>query len=126
MMDTSTLAGSASRVAVRPQGARLMRKLVPYLYVLPAALFVVAFLIYPMLVTTWRGFTHFDGITDPVFVGLENYAELFADPHFLVGTESYADSPILHETDADRRMSEEQLRMASRPESNAQQARQSY
>ena len=83
MMDTSTLAGTASRVAARPSYARLMRKLVPYLDVLPAALFVGAFLIYPMVITTWRGFTQFDGITDPVFVGLQNYADLFADPHFL-------------------------------------------
>jgi hypothetical protein len=45
---------------------------------------------------------------------IERYAELFADPSSPVGTESYAESAILHETDADRRMSEEQLRMASR------------
>jgi F-type H+/Na+-transporting ATPase subunit alpha len=57
---------------------------------------------------------------------IERYAELFADPSSPVGTENYADSAILHETDADRRMSEEQLRMASRPESNAAQGRQSY
>jgi F-type H+-transporting ATPase subunit alpha len=57
---------------------------------------------------------------------IERYAELFADPNSPVGTENYADSAILHETDADRRMSEEQLRMASKPESNAAQGRQSY
>jgi len=60
-----------------------MRRIVPYLYVLPAVLFVGAFLLYPMVVTAWRGFTTYDGITDPVFVGLDNYAALFADPHFL-------------------------------------------
>jgi len=54
------------------------------------------------------------------------YGQLFADPHSPVGTEDYANNPILHETDADRRMSEEQLRMSSKPESNAQAARQSY
>ncbi len=57
---------------------------------------------------------------------LERYAELFADPHSPVGTDNYADSAILTETDADRHMSEEQLRMASRPEANAVSARQSY
>jgi len=57
---------------------------------------------------------------------LERYAELFADPHSPVGTDNYADSAILTETDADRHMSEEQLRMASRPEANAASARQSY
>jgi F-type H+/Na+-transporting ATPase subunit alpha len=57
---------------------------------------------------------------------VERYAELFADPSSPVGTENFADSAILQETEADRRMSEEQLRMAARPEANAAQGRQSY
>ncbi|HEX2091507.1 MAG TPA: hypothetical protein VHG28_03855, partial [Longimicrobiaceae bacterium] len=57
---------------------------------------------------------------------IERYAELFADPHSPVGSEDYANNPLLHETDADRRMGEEQLRMAARPEANAASARQSY
>jgi F-type H+-transporting ATPase subunit alpha len=54
------------------------------------------------------------------------YGQLFADPHSPVGTEDYAHNPILSETDADRRMSEEQLQLAGRPEANAASARQSY
>jgi F-type H+-transporting ATPase subunit alpha len=57
---------------------------------------------------------------------IEHYAELFADPHSPVGTDTYANSPILNETAADRHMSEEQLRLAARPEGNAAGARQSY
>jgi F-type H+-transporting ATPase subunit alpha len=57
---------------------------------------------------------------------IKMYHDLFADPHSPVGTEAYAQSPILNETDADRHMSEEQLRLAARPEANAAQARQSY
>jgi F-type H+-transporting ATPase subunit alpha len=57
---------------------------------------------------------------------IRRYAELFADPHSPVGTETYANSAILQETDADRRMGEDQLRMAARPEANAASARQSY
>jgi F-type H+/Na+-transporting ATPase subunit alpha len=57
---------------------------------------------------------------------IEHYAELFADPRSPVGTETYAENPILQETEADRRMSEEQLRMAQRPEGNAPSARQTY
>jgi F-type H+-transporting ATPase subunit alpha len=57
---------------------------------------------------------------------IKHYADLFADPHSPVGTESYANSPILNETDRDRHMSEEQLRLAARPEANAAAARQSY
>jgi F-type H+-transporting ATPase subunit alpha len=54
------------------------------------------------------------------------YGGLFADPHSPVGTDDYAQNPILNETDADRHMSEEQLRLAARPEANAASARQSY
>jgi F-type H+-transporting ATPase subunit alpha len=56
---------------------------------------------------------------------IERYAELFADPSSPVGTDSYASSPILQETDADRHMGEDQLRLAARPEGNAASARQS-
>jgi F-type H+-transporting ATPase subunit alpha len=54
------------------------------------------------------------------------YKELFASPESPVGTEDYAKSAILHETDADRRMSEDQLRLAARPEGSAAGARQSH
>jgi F-type H+-transporting ATPase subunit alpha len=57
---------------------------------------------------------------------IARYKELFADPSSPVGTENYANSAILNETDSDRRMSEEQLRLASRPEGNAASSRQSY
>jgi len=57
---------------------------------------------------------------------IATYGGLFADPHSPVGTDDYANNPILGETDADRHMSEEQLRLAARPEANAASARQSY
>ncbi|HEX2187642.1 MAG TPA: F0F1 ATP synthase subunit alpha [Longimicrobiaceae bacterium] len=63
---------------------------------------------------------------EALVAAIKRYAELFADPHSPVGTENYADSAILQETDADRRMGEEQLRLAARPEANAASARQSY
>ena len=65
-------------------GGRALQGAVPYLYVLPAALFVAVFLLYPMVSTLWQSFTAFDGITDPVFVGLQNFHDLFFDPHFLL------------------------------------------
>ncbi len=54
------------------------------------------------------------------------YKELFASPESPIGTEDYAKSAILQETEADRRMSEDQLRLAARPESNASTSRQSH
>ena len=80
---STAMAGGAAAAAtpiVRPFSQRL----VPYLYVLPAVAFIGLFLLYPMVVTLWQSFTNFDGITDPVFTGLDNYAELFADPNFLL------------------------------------------
>ncbi len=75
-----TRAGPATEVA----GPRLAKRVEPYLYVLPATLFVVAFLLYPMVTTIWQSLTHDDGITAAVFVGLRNYVDLFNDPHFLL------------------------------------------
>lgn len=82
-MSNSDVMTPARVAAVTPANNVWLRRLEPYLYVLPAVLFVGAFLLYPVVVTVWRGFTQYDGITDPVFVGLDNYAHLFADAHFL-------------------------------------------
>ena len=57
---------------------------------------------------------------------IKHYKELFADPSSPVGTENYASSAILKETEKDRLMSDEQAQLASRPEAGAAQARQSY
>jgi ABC-type sugar transport system permease subunit len=77
------MAGGAAAAAT-PIARPFSQRLVPYLYVLPAVAFIGLFLLYPMVVTLWQSFTNFDGITDPVFTGLDNYAELFADPNFLL------------------------------------------
>ena len=71
-----------------PGMARTFRRVEPYLYVLPAALFVAAFLLYPVVVTIWQSLTHDDGITPAVFVGLLNFKELFTDAHFVVSLQN--------------------------------------
>jgi raffinose/stachyose/melibiose transport system permease protein len=57
--------------------ARVWR-LTPYLYVLPglAAYFVLAFI--PLLQTGWISLHEWDGIGEPIWIGLDNYRELFA------------------------------------------------
>ncbi|HET7322193.1 MAG TPA: hypothetical protein VFI96_06835, partial [Longimicrobiaceae bacterium] len=57
---------------------------------------------------------------------IELYKELFVSPESPVGTEDYHRSAILDENEDSRRMSEEQLRLAGRPEANAAGARQSH
>jgi len=56
-----------------------MRRLTPYLYILPGvgAYFVLAFI--PLLQTGWISFHEWDGIGDPLWVGLDNYRELVSD-----------------------------------------------
>ena len=81
-MQTTDIA-TTGEVGRAPAVREFLRRIEPYLYVLPAALFVAAFLLYPVVTTIWQGFTRYDGITDPVFVGLDNYVRLFADGHFL-------------------------------------------
>jgi raffinose/stachyose/melibiose transport system permease protein len=57
-----------------------VRRLTPYLYVLPciAAYFVLAFI--PLLQTGWFSLHEWDGIGDPVWVGLDNFRSLASDP----------------------------------------------
>jgi ABC-type sugar transport system permease subunit len=54
----------------------------PYLYLLPAALFVAVFLIYPAVATTAISFTRWDGLTAPTFIGADNYMRFLGDPAF--------------------------------------------
>jgi len=62
---------------------RRNKAILPYLYILPAAFFVSAFLLYPMLSTLYLSFTNSDGLRAPEFIGFANYSRLFADPNFL-------------------------------------------
>lgn len=62
---------------------RLWAAVQPYLYVLPAALFVAVFLLYPMVYTLWQSFTDSNGLTAPKYVGGVNYVHLVQDPNFL-------------------------------------------
>jgi ABC-type sugar transport system permease subunit len=83
MATTDIAVSHVRRPAATQPFAGLVRRVEPFLYVLPAALFVAAFLLYPVVITVWQGFTTYDGISDPVFVGLDNYGHLFGDAHFL-------------------------------------------
>lgn len=55
-----------------------------YLYILPAVVLVTAFFISSMVYTTYISFFDWNGISDKVFVGIQNYISLFQDSNFLV------------------------------------------
>ncbi|MFE1242918.1 carbohydrate ABC transporter permease [Fictibacillus sp. NPDC058756] len=61
----------------------MRRKLLtPYLFLVPACIILGAFIFYPLLQAIWMSFTDYNMISDPSFVGLENYKEIFEDDLF--------------------------------------------
>lgn len=61
----------------------LMARIGPYLYIVPAILFVGVFLLIPMAYTVYLSFTQYNLISTPQFIGLDNYINLVSDPVFL-------------------------------------------
>jgi multiple sugar transport system permease protein len=59
--------------------ARLRRSAFPYLAVLPAAVLVVALMVWPIGETIYHSFTNWDGLTS-AFIGLENFRLIFQNP----------------------------------------------
>jgi putative chitobiose transport system permease protein len=57
-------------------------KLAPYLFLLPGCAILGAFIFYPMLEAIWLSFTDYNMVTDPKFIGIENYQNLFQDDLF--------------------------------------------
>jgi len=59
-------------------------KLIGFLYLLPALLFVLAFTAYPFIQMIWVSFNNWTLITPPRFVGTANFERAFADEQFWV------------------------------------------
>ena len=53
-----------------------------YLLIAPAVIATVVFLLIPMIVSGYWSLTHYNGIKPPEFVGLQNYADVLANPRF--------------------------------------------
>lgn len=58
------------------------KPLTPYLFLVPACIILGAFIFYPLLQAIWMSFTDYNMISDPAFVGLENYKEIVEDDLF--------------------------------------------
>jgi len=54
----------------------------PYLFLAPALVLLGIFVIYPIFAVIYYSFTDYDIIRPPVWVGLENFQNLFADSTF--------------------------------------------
>jgi len=53
-----------------------------FILMTPAFVLLLIFIIYPLLNTFYLSFTHWDGMTPPKFVGIENYQRMIHDPLF--------------------------------------------
>ena len=67
----------------RAGSVRLHRKWWGLIFVLPVVTFFAAFNLFPTLFGLWLSFTDYDLLSPPVWVGLDNFANLFADRLFL-------------------------------------------
>lgn len=72
-------AGPAPRRPVR-RGSRARYALVVLAFLLPSAIPLTLFVLGPMVAAAWVSLTEWNLIRPPVFVGLDNYAQLLTDP----------------------------------------------
>ena len=61
---------------------KLQNRLTPYLFLLPALVFMAIFTLYPLLSVGYLSFTEYDILSPPQPVGLENYQKLLVDKIF--------------------------------------------
>ncbi|SFL34000.1 carbohydrate ABC transporter membrane protein 1, CUT1 family [Gracilibacillus orientalis] len=59
------------------------RSWVPYAFLLPNMLIFGIFVGLPAIYGVYYSFTEWDGISSPVFIGLENFRHILTDPNFL-------------------------------------------
>jgi raffinose/stachyose/melibiose transport system permease protein len=72
----------ADASATHFSGKRSRRDLWGYVYALPAAGIVVAFIGYPLVSVVYHSFTEWDGFSSPHWVGFRNFTALWHDPIF--------------------------------------------
>ncbi|WP_408008228.1 carbohydrate ABC transporter permease [Pseudalkalibacillus sp. A8] len=71
------------KIVPNQKGRGRLKKIVPYLYILPAAILVFTFFVSSTIFTFYTSFTDWNGMGEMNFVGLTNYIELFKDGYFL-------------------------------------------
>ncbi|MBQ9154019.1 MAG: sugar ABC transporter permease [Solobacterium sp.] len=59
------------------------RKIVPYLYVAPNMILFLCFMIIPLFMSFYYSLVKWNGLGDPQFIGLDNYAYIFKDKVFI-------------------------------------------
>ncbi|GGA02908.1 ABC transporter permease [Elstera cyanobacteriorum] len=76
---------SLSRPAVQRSFWRRHEKtLAPAMFLSPALFAFLLFVVWPILSSVWISFHEWDGLGPKIFIGLDNYRELFSDDKFYV------------------------------------------
>lgn len=69
--------------------SRMWKHRVSYLFVLPYLLLFLVFTVTPVVISMFLGFAYFNGLQKPIFVGIENYLQLFLkDDLFIVALQN--------------------------------------
>ena len=55
---------------------------IPYVFLFPAVALIAVFVVYPILAVFYYAFTDYDIVRPPVWIGLGNFARVFADKTF--------------------------------------------
>lgn len=63
---------------------RLQKTNYGYLFIAPFFIAFILFRLYPILYSLWLSFNSWDGLSNPQFVGLANYARLLQDKYFYI------------------------------------------
>ncbi len=71
---------ASGRAVRRPARSRIRYALVVLAFLLPSAVPLTLFVLAPMVSAAWVSLTRWNLLAPPVFVGLDNYAKLLADP----------------------------------------------
>jgi len=61
---------------------RYYKPITPYLFIMPMLFGILFFRIGPIIASFVMSFTRWDVMSDPVWVGFDNYSEMFADDRF--------------------------------------------
>lgn len=85
-MTTAATSTRTAQVVVPPGKVRRKRKKddtrLALLFILPAAIGLVAFYFWPLVRGIWLSFTSWDLLSAAEFIGVDNYVRMFADPVF--------------------------------------------
>jgi multiple sugar transport system permease protein len=78
----ATMQAALATPAPKSGGLAHRRRLTGFLFVLPAVLFMLAFFIFPLLMTVWMSFHDWPLLGTPEFTGIENYITMVQDGQF--------------------------------------------